>query len=782
VSSDPRSTLSGRARLLWILACSAVILALVPAAAPAAGPTVVSLTFNDGNASQYSYARSVLQAHGMKATFYVASGWVTAVSNGSMSWSQVRNLYRDGHEIGGMGTDHRNLTTLDAATAQQQVCGDRQTLTTQGLDPQTFTYPAAAVNAAAESTVQGCGYLAARTIGGLVAPTSTTGPWAESIPPADRYAIRTANLPTGAITLSTLQADVNKAAEKGGGWLPISFNQVCHSGSANYSTCMASSKPVDDAVFSQFLDWLQGSGAPAGTTVRTVRDVMGAGVQPPLPVDPTVVSLTFNDALKNQYTYGRPLLQAHHLNGTFYVPTGWVDRGGSAVTAWWQLDDLYRDGNEIGGMGVEHQNLTTLDAATAQQAVCNDRQRLSGQGYDPQTFAYPSGAFNASVESIVQGCGYHAARISGGLSSSGPTYAETLPPKDLFAIRTASSGSPISLTELQTSVSVAADNGGGWVPLNFNQVCHVGAADYSTCMASSRPIEDTVLGSFLAWLDGGGAPSGTTVKTVRDATGAATQPPLSSRPTTVSLTFDDSLISQYAARSVLASHGFHGTFFINSGPADRGEAGTMTWAQIASLAADGNDVGGHTRDHVNLKTAATYDIKYHQVCDDRARLIQQGFNPVSFAYPEAAFDATAEEVVRLCGYQTGRTGGSVSPTGPLYAETIPPRDPYATRVLGTTNDGPITLATLQDAVSAASSHGGGWLQTLFHVICDPAASNYSTCMAAYRPVDLPTLQAFADWLATGAPSGVTVKSVAEVMGVAPLVTITTPAGGSTVGG
>ncbi|NYJ05835.1 PKD domain-containing protein [Petropleomorpha daqingensis] len=766
----------------WVLTCAAVVFAFLPAvSAPAAGPTVVSLTFNDGHVSQFSYARPVLQAHQMTATFYVASGWVTAGSNSSMSWGQVRTLYRDGDEIGGMGTDHRNLTTIDAATQQTQVCGDRQTLITQGVDPQTFAYPGAGVNATAEATVQGCGYLAARTIGGLAQPTATTGPWAEPIPPTDRYAIRTAFVPTGAITLAQLQADVNQAAAKGGGWLPISFNQVCHAGTSTYSTCMASSKPIDDAVLSQFLDWLQ-SGAPAGTTVRTVRDVMGAPAPPPLPLDPTVVSLTFNDAYKSQYTYARPLLNAHNLRGTFYEPSGWIDQGGSQILAWWQLDDLYRDGNEIGGMGVNHKDLTTLDAATQQQEVCNDRQRLTQQGYDPQTFAYPAGAFNVTTKSTVSGCGYQAARASGGLSASGPTYAETLPPKDALAIRTVTTSSPITLADLQNAVNAAAGNGGGWVPLTFNQVCRSSDAGYSTCMASSRPIDEQVFSSFLAWLDGGGAPAGTTVKTVRDAMGITAQPPLANRPTTVSLTFDDGLVSQNLVPPVLASHGYHGSFFINTGPVERGEPGTMTWAQIAALQAAGHDVGGHTIDHVNLKTTTDYDTKYHQVCDDRADLIQHGFNPVSFAYPEAAFDATAEEIVRLCGYQTGRTGGSVSPTGPLYAETIPPRDPYATRVLGTTYDGPITLASLQDAVSAASSHGGGWLQTLFHQVCQNGTSGFDTCMAGYRPVDLATLQAFVDWLANGAPSGVSVKSVAEVMGVAPLVTIATPASGATVGG
>ena len=40
----------------------------------------------------------------------------------------------------------------------------------------------------------------------------------------------------------------------------------------------------------------------------------------------------------------------------------------------------------------------------------------------------------------------------------------------------------------------------------------------------------------------------------------------------------------------------HGTFYLNSG-----RLGTnsyyMTWDQIADLAADGNEIGGHTVDH-----------------------------------------------------------------------------------------------------------------------------------------------------------------------------------------
>ena len=82
--------------------------------------------------------------------------------------------------------------------------------------------------------------------------------------------------------------------------------------------------------------------------------------------------------------------------------------------------------------------------------------------------------------------------------------------------------------------------------------------------------------------------------------GSADQPPLPARPTTVSLTFDDGEVSQFGAGAILAAHGIRGTFYLNTGAIDSREQGAMTWAQVASLAAAGNEIGGHTRDHVHL--------------------------------------------------------------------------------------------------------------------------------------------------------------------------------------
>lgn len=377
-------------RAATVLVPALILFGVAPPTSVADTTTVVSLTFNDGHVSQYDYGRPVLRAHGMQATFYVATGWVDAGTNSSMAAYQIRNLYREGDEIGGMGKDHKSLTdpTTDLAYKTAQVCDDRARLAQLGLDPRSFAYPQAAVNAQAKTIVSGCGYLSGRTIGGL---PGTVAPYAETIPPADAYNVRTANFPTGPVTLATMQNAVTAASTNGGGWVPMSFNQVCHQGDSNYSTCMASSKPVDDAVLAQFLDWLQNTGqsggAPAGTSVDTVRNVLGAPAPPPLPPDPTTVSLTFNDGNATQYRNARPLLQANNLNASFYLATNWIDRSFAATMPWWQVDDLYRDGNEIGGMGRDHKDLTQtydpdpeVDYAYKRAQVCDDQARLTQRG------------------------------------------------------------------------------------------------------------------------------------------------------------------------------------------------------------------------------------------------------------------------------------------------------------------------------------------------------------------------------------------------------------------
>ena len=70
--------------------------------------------------------------------------------------------------------------------------------------------------------------------------------------------------------------------------------------------------------------------------------------------------------------------------------------------------------------------------------------------------------------------------------------------------------------------------------------------------------------------------------------------------TVVSLTFDDGAATQLIARDQLAAHGMRGTFFINSGKVGSDPYYDMTWTEVASVAAAGDEIGGHTLDHKDL--------------------------------------------------------------------------------------------------------------------------------------------------------------------------------------
>ena len=128
-------------------------------------------------------------------------------------------------------------------------------------------------------------------------------------------------------------------------------------------------------------------------------------------------------------------------------------------------------------------SLTTKTASQQIAEICNDRQALPSHGLKPAGFAYPGGAFNAAIESEVQGCGYGNARTAGSLSPAGPTFAETLPPKNWLALRAYAPTGQISLSGLEALVTGASAHGGGWVPVVIQKVCSqaLDPGNYAAC-------------------------------------------------------------------------------------------------------------------------------------------------------------------------------------------------------------------------------------------------------------------------------------------------------------
>lgn len=205
--------------------------------------------------------------------------------------------------------------------------------------------------------------------------------------------------------------------------------------------------------------------------------------------------------------------------------------------------------------------------------------------------------------------------------------------------------------------------------------------------------------------------------------------------TVVTIGFDDGTADQFAARQVLADHGMHATFFINSGPIAAGDPDHMTVAELGALASDGNEIGGHTVDHANIQPLSPADAT-HEVCDDRTQLtqwgIQQGFPaPTSFAYPFGSWDANAEAIVQGCGYESARTvsGVSIHVAKGKIGETIPPADPFATRTPPNPKKA-TKLSTMEKYVTNAEAGvaSGGqslWIQFVFHRYCPAHCGAYT---------------------------------------------------------
>ncbi len=240
---------------------------------PAAPKTVVSLEFDDNVATQFQ-ALAMLQAHGMKATFYVNSGLTPDDNGWRMNWGQLRQLSAAGMEIGGHTWDHADLTRMTAAQQQHEICDDRTNIQAHGLPlPTSFAYPyGASEQNNVPAMVRQCGYTSGRQVGGIRASTctSTNCPFAESIPPADAMVTRTAPDVRIDDSLAKVQGYVTQAEQNGGGWVQLVFHDLCA------TNCAGDDYSTTPALLDALLTWLQPRAAN-GTVVKTVAEVMSGG-------------------------------------------------------------------------------------------------------------------------------------------------------------------------------------------------------------------------------------------------------------------------------------------------------------------------------------------------------------------------------------------------------------------------------------------------------------------------------------------------------------------------
>ncbi|HUS26047.1 MAG TPA: Ig-like domain-containing protein [Nevskiaceae bacterium] len=113
-----------------------------------------------------------------------------------------------------------------------------------------------------------------------------------------------------------------------------------------------------------------------------------------------LVSITFDDAWRNQYTNGLPVLNKYGLKATFYQltqPT--LDAYPDYMTVA-QMQTLKNGGHQIAAHTVDHENLTTLTVPQIDAELANNQSQLRAWFGTPgvaDDFATPYGAYNSTV-------------------------------------------------------------------------------------------------------------------------------------------------------------------------------------------------------------------------------------------------------------------------------------------------------------------------------------------------------------------------------------------------
>jgi peptidoglycan/xylan/chitin deacetylase (PgdA/CDA1 family) len=153
------------------------------------------------------------------------------------------------------------------------------------------------------------------------------------------------------------------------------------------------------------------------TTVAKLAQEAGEGHPPP---GRAVVS--FDDAMRNNFTIALPLLQELGLPATVYVPTGWLGGrspwigpgGDGAIMTAEEAGQLARAGWELGAHTMTHADLSKLDYEGCLREIegsCQALREITGEPI--QTLAYPFGRYGPEAIAATRQAGLIAAVTTG---------------------------------------------------------------------------------------------------------------------------------------------------------------------------------------------------------------------------------------------------------------------------------------------------------------------------------------------------------------------------------
>ncbi len=128
------------------------------------------------------------------------------------------------------------------------------------------------------------------------------------------------------------------------------------------------------------------------------------------------VSLRFDDNWLSQYKNAFPLLNQAGFDATLYVVSKQIaDTGFPGYMSRAQIEEVYKEGHEIGAHTRTHPDLVTLSTQGKIDEIEGSRNDLLAWGVGPiLSFAYPFGSYDSSVIEVVKSAGFQSAGSSNG--------------------------------------------------------------------------------------------------------------------------------------------------------------------------------------------------------------------------------------------------------------------------------------------------------------------------------------------------------------------------------
>ena len=177
-----------------------------------AARAAVSVTMDDGYASQWRYMAPLLASRGFTGTFFIVTSWVDTDG----LWPDWRKVAAMGHEIGSHTHNHLELPLLTPETVDSELRLSRERLQTE-LGPtqgRTFGFPFSKSSPETVAAVKAAGYEAARTGGDLSNGTT----------PLDLFLVQSRH-PLSATPLWQINTWIDEISA-GGGWLVIGVHGI----------------------------------------------------------------------------------------------------------------------------------------------------------------------------------------------------------------------------------------------------------------------------------------------------------------------------------------------------------------------------------------------------------------------------------------------------------------------------------------------------------------------------------------------------------------------------